>query len=31
MKKITYYPYYAESFYDVVIPKNNVKQMFPRA
>jgi len=28
-KKITYYPYYAESFYDVVIPKNSIKQMFP--
>ncbi len=28
-KKIIYYPYYAESFYDVVIPKNNVKEMFP--
>ena len=28
-KKLTYYPYYAESFYDIVIPKNNVKQMFP--
>jgi len=28
-KKITYYPYYAESFYDVVIPENDIKQMFP--
>tara|TARA_B100001250_G_scaffold306261_1_gene268144 strand:+ start:1474 stop:2679 length:1206 start_codon:yes stop_codon:yes gene_type:complete len=28
-KKIIYYPYYAESFYNVVTPKNNIKQMFP--
>ena len=28
-KKIIYYPYYAESFYRVVTPKNTIKKMFP--
>lgn len=29
-KKIVYYPYYAESFYDIVVPEIKVKQMFPK-
>ena len=29
-KKIIYYPYYAESFYDIVNPKPRVKQFFPK-
>ena len=28
--KIIYYPYYAESFYDVVVPKPIVKKIFPK-
>jgi len=29
-KKIIYYPYYAESFYDIVTPDNKIKQMLPK-
>ena len=29
-KQIIYYPYYAESFYDIVVPSTNIKQTFPK-